>query len=290
MHSNNTRSNHEYEIDSFRPEDATGIVRLFKAVYGDGYPIKIYYDQDKLIEANRTGEFHSVVARTPEGQVIGNHNLVRSAPHALTYEWAAGLVLSEFRAYGVTGKIVDYMLNELAPRTEVEEIFGEPTLTQILIQKMSVGLKFVETALEVGLMPASLYSKEKSAADRVSTLLQFRCYKPRPQKVFVPRCYEEEIRFLYSVLDDERTLVEAAEKTRAEGAADISIRVFDFAQVARVAVNHPGADFEARFREVENVALDRNVVVIQVWLRLDSPVVSAAVDVLRSKEIGRAHV
>ncbi|MFH1138042.1 MAG: hypothetical protein V1816_18380 [Pseudomonadota bacterium] len=283
MNTSAMRSNFKCEIDSFRPEDATGIVRLFEAVYGDGYPIKMYYDRDKLSEANRTGECLSVVARTPEGRVIGNHNLVRSAPYAYTYEWAAGLVLDEYRAYGVTGKIVDYMLNDLAPRTEIQEIFGEPTLTQILIQKMSVGLKFVETALELGLLPASLYSKEKPSTERVSTLIQFRAYKPKPQAVFVPRPYEEELRFLYSALDDERTLVAAQDNVQADGAADIGLAVFDFARVARVAVNHPGSDFGASFEDVEKKALDQNVIVIQVWLGLDSPAVSAAVDVLRSK-------
>lgn len=56
-----------YAVDLFRPEDAQGVVRPFQAVYGDDHPVKMYYDREKLAEANRTGDCRSVVARTADG-------------------------------------------------------------------------------------------------------------------------------------------------------------------------------------------------------------------------------
>ena len=42
----------EFYIDTFRPEDAQGIVRLFRAVYGEHYPIQLFYDPQTIIAVN----------------------------------------------------------------------------------------------------------------------------------------------------------------------------------------------------------------------------------------------
>jgi hypothetical protein len=273
----------QYTVDLFRPEDARGIVRLFESVYGNDYPIRIYYDPEQLKHANHTGACHSVVARTTDGQVVGVHNLVRSAQYDSTYEWAAGLVLKEYRSLRITERIVEHLMNDLVPRLGIEEVFGEPACNHTHIQKMSARMGFIETALELSLMPASAYSKEKSASGRVTTLLQFRCFKPKPHNVFLPLAYEEELRFLYSALDDSRTLVPVEEHGPEAVRSEVSVQFFDFAQVARIAIHHAGEDVDSRLAEIEQDALRRNVVVLQAWLRLDTPAVASAVHTLRAR-------
>ncbi|MEW6669079.1 MAG: hypothetical protein AB1512_28040 [Thermodesulfobacteriota bacterium] len=273
----------QYTVALFRPEDARGIVRLFEAVYGNDYPIRLYYDPEQLKRANHTGDCHSVVARTPDGQIIGVHNLVRSAPYDSTYEWAAGLVLKEYRSLRITEKIVERMMNELVPRLGIDEVFGEPACNHTHIQKMSARLGFVETALELSLMPESAYSKEKSASGRVATLLQFRCFKPKPHTVCVPRVYESELRLLYSALDDRRTLVPVDEQGLEAVGSEVGVQVFDFAQVARLTIRHAGEDLDSRLAGIERDALGRNAVVFQAWLRLDTPAVASAVRTLRAR-------
>lgn len=50
---NNTEPAEEnFDVGSFRPEDAEGIVRLFRAVYGEHYPIKLFYDPQAIIAVN----------------------------------------------------------------------------------------------------------------------------------------------------------------------------------------------------------------------------------------------
>lgn len=41
-----------WEVDLFRPEDAPGVARLFRLVYGDGYPVKTFTDPERLIAEN----------------------------------------------------------------------------------------------------------------------------------------------------------------------------------------------------------------------------------------------
>lgn len=272
-----------FEVDQFRPEDASGVVQLFEAVYGRDYPIDLYYDPEKLVQANLTGEVRSVVARTPEGLIVGVHNLVRSANYDSNYEWAAGLVLPEYRAMRVTDKIVDYLFNVLTPKLGIGQIHGEAACIMVHIQKMCARLRMVETAIELALMPAALYSKEKNVSGRVATLLISRCNRSNPHTVFVPKVYEEEFRFLYSALDDERILAPAEENSPVVLTSKVSMQIFDFAQVARITINCAGQDLGARLAELEKEARGKNVVVVQAWVRSDSPAVASAVDTLRSR-------
>jgi len=94
-------SSQEIEIDFFRIEDASGIARLFRQVYGEGYPIRTYYLPDQLIEENAAGHIISNVARTPTGEVVGHNALVLMDPATHLYENAAGAVLPAFRGQGV---------------------------------------------------------------------------------------------------------------------------------------------------------------------------------------------
>jgi len=60
-----------FTVGSFRPDDADGIVDLFRAVYGEGYPIRLFYDPAAITAANTEGRYYSICARTASGEVIG---------------------------------------------------------------------------------------------------------------------------------------------------------------------------------------------------------------------------
>ena len=70
----------EIEIDFFRIEDAPGIARLFREVYGEAYPIRTYYLPNQLIEENAAGHILSSVVRTAAGEVVAHNALVLMDP------------------------------------------------------------------------------------------------------------------------------------------------------------------------------------------------------------------
>jgi hypothetical protein len=279
-----SREQEPFAVGSFRPEDADGIVRLFRAVYGEGYPIRLFYDPAAITAANREGRYYSICARTDAGEVIGVTHLYLSAPCKTLYEWGAGLVLKECRNWGINNRLGDFACNEFVPRNHhIEELFGEAVCNHTHLQKAIARFNIVETAIEVALMPAEAFTQEKSAAGRVATLNAFRCYKPKPHRIFLPQVYERELQGIYARLDDARDVaasegeIPGARPTRAD------LTVFDFARVARIAVPESGADFPDRLCVLENEALAKNTVVFQVWLNLTEPWVGAAVDVLRER-------
>ncbi|MEW6264638.1 MAG: hypothetical protein AB1641_16320 [Thermodesulfobacteriota bacterium] len=274
----------EWIVDLFRPEDAPGVTRLFKTVYGVGYPIKTFIEPDKLIEENAAGRTISSVARTPKGDVVGHNALFNSAPWTGIYESGAGAVHPEYRGgKHIFTRMVRHGVEEAPKIFPVAAIFGEPVCNHVFTQKMCHGQGWTSFALEVDLMPAAAYAQEKSAAGRVSTLLDFFTIEPRPHTVYLPPVYETSLRFIYQALDDERRLL-TAEKTSPDRAGTvIKAQVFDFAQVARLTVWEAGSDFETELdREIQAV-LSRGMVVIQVWVKLTWPWIGRVVEILRSR-------
>jgi len=273
-----------FAMSSFRVEDADGIVDLFRSVYGEHYPVRLFYDPAAIIDANREGSYYSICARTLSGKIIGVQHLYLSAQCRFLYECGAGLVRKEYRNSGVNKRLLDFSVNEFVPRHKhIETVFGEAVCNHPYMQKSIQIFNFVETAIEVALMPAEAYTQEKSAAGRVATLSVSRCFKAKPHRIFLPSIYEMELRKIYDRLDDSREIVLSVEEI-ADGKATVAdLTVFDFARVARIAVTDIGADFSNRIFSLEAEALAKRVVVFQIWLNMTNFSVGAAVDILREQ-------
>ncbi len=271
-----------YVIDLFRPEDAEGVVHLFKTVYGEGYPIRTFIDPKVLTEENAAGRAISTVVRTPKGDIVGHVAMFQSAPYKKVYESGAGLVHPSYRGGAGIFTSMGVYGEKIAPRFGVEAVFGEPVCNHVFAQRAMASLDYVTQTLEVDLMPAAAYDQEKSASGRVSTLLDFKTLKPRPHEVFLPRAYEEPLHYLYRGLDDQRQIRISADAQLPEIPTGLDTQVFDFAQVARITVNQAGPDFSALLVQEEKKLSARKVIVFQVWLNLSWPWIEAIVSKLQS--------
>ncbi|MCX5882185.1 MAG: hypothetical protein NTU74_10405 [Deltaproteobacteria bacterium] len=271
----------EIEIDFFRTEDAPGIARLFRQVYGEGYPIRTYYLPDRLIEENAAGHIISCVARTPTGEVVGHNALILLDSATHLYENAAGVVLPTFRGQAIFPRLFKHTIVNISKRFGVEGIVGEPVCNHVHLQKMCLQLDFKESGLEVDLMPAAAYGMEPSAFSRVSVLLGYFMHRPRVQTIQMPMAYRDELSYLYAGLNLERTFVFSTNDLPAEGSSQGSMNLFDLAQVARITIDCIGPDFDPFIFHMESEAREKGMVIFQVWLPLASPFASAATDILR---------
>jgi len=273
-----------YEFDSFRPEDAEGVSRLFRIVYGDSYPIRTFIEPKLLIEENAAGRTISSVARTPKGDIVGHGALFHSAPYERVCESGAGLVHPSYRGgKGIYTTLGLHVVDAAAKKYEIEQVFGEPVCNHIFAQKGTASAGWITQAVEVDLMPAEAYDKEKSASGRVTALLDFKTLRPKPHTIYLPAAYKETLQFLYSGLDDRRDIQSTAEETPPHSVTDIRAQVFDFAKVIRLAVHEAGVDFKDVLDKEEKSALGKGVVVLQVWLKLSWPWIGRVVDILRKR-------
>lgn len=275
--------NQKYEIDLFRPEDAPGIARLFRMVYGEGYPVKIFTDPERLREENAARRTISSVARTPKGDIVGHTALYNGAPFQGLFEAGASLVASNYRGGIIAFRLLEHSIREAAPRFGIEAVFGEPVCNHVITQKIGARLKSEPCALEVDLMPAEAYTKEKSASGRVATLLAFSVLAPKPQTIYVPGAYEDMVRFIYDGIRHEGRFESSSEDLPEELKTCMDVQIFDFAKVGRFSVEEAGADFLSVFDAREREALDKGTIVHQVWLKLSWPWVGRVVDFLRAR-------
>lgn len=276
-------SERDYTIDLFEPGDAPGVARLFTEVYGDAYPIKVVYNPEKLVTAVETAEYIPIVARTPDRRILGYLSLYRSAPNKRLYEVGQALVLPEHRNTPVAGLMFRYITKVAPTISGVEALFFEGVCNHTLTQRAGMIFKYVETAIEVDLMPAEAYEREHSASGRVATLDMFRTLIPKPHLLYVPGVYENYSRYVLDGMDDTRSVKVATEPLASGGSTKITSQVFDFAQVARLTVREVGLDFEETFAAEEKRLNDQHCKVIQVWLKLSWPWVGAVVNILRDK-------
>lgn len=272
------------EIDLFQPRDAAGVAALFRAVYGDSYPVGVYYDPDLLARENAAGRIISSVARTPRGEVVGHTAMFNSAPNPGIFELGAGGVLPSYRN---TAKLLTRMMihgpRVAAERFGLEAVFGDPVCTHVYSQKICHTLGWTTHALEVDLMPAGLYGEAAEADGRVSATMDFLTVKPRPHEVHLPAVYEDALRFLYRGLDDARELRASAGTAPAGLATRVESRLHRSSQLARLTVWEAGADLDEAVAREEDAAASQGVRVVQAWLRLACPWVGQAVDTLRRR-------
>ncbi|OPY71885.1 MAG: hypothetical protein A4E64_03141 [Syntrophorhabdus sp. PtaU1.Bin058] len=272
-----------YEIDLFRPGDAAGVAQLFREVYGNDYPVKIVYDPEEFAKAVARQDYISVVARTPEGGIVGFSSFYRSAPNQNLYEMGLGMVSAEYRRTAILGLLMRRLVKAAFTSPGFDAFFGEAVCNHILMQKGTAVFKTVETAIEVDLMPSEAYEKEESAAGRVSTVVSTRTLVPRPHVIYVPEIYDEYLAYIYSTFDDGRTLKRSDERLPSGRSTGLAVQTFEGAQVARISVNEAGSDFETILDPEEKEARSKDVTVIQVWLNLSLPWVGICVDILRSR-------
>ncbi|MBP7737697.1 MAG: hypothetical protein KA369_17070 [Spirochaetes bacterium] len=272
-----------HTVRLFRREDAPQITKLFRAVYGDGYPARFVYDPEKIIEAFEKGESYSIVAVMEDGSLAGQCSLFRSSPYRGLYENGAGLVLPQYRKMGINEDILDfiYKSKDLAARLGMEELWGEAVCNHVFMQKAVLRHGAVETALEVDLMPSEAYEKEKSAGGRVAAINSFICYRPRTMDIHAPRAYEDALAWIYGGLDDSRMIRPAAGEL--PGIATVrDVQLLEFARVARINVDECGSDFRKSMEELEEDLKVKNMAVTQVRLKLTKPWIGGAVEILRS--------
>jgi hypothetical protein len=272
-----------FDVGLFCSADGEGVARLFRSVHGEDYPIKMFYDPVQLNTANEKGDYYSIVARSSDGEIVGIHNLFRSAPSREVYEWGVGLVLKEWRVKGVSGAIEQFMIDNVVPKLGMHTVFGEPVTNHVHMQKQGAKYGFNITALEVGLMPGETYSGEGVTSQRVSTLLFFRVYRNIPQKIFLPRPYKVALRFMYEHFLSGRAFSESTASLPIHTDSLSSMDLFDFAKVARIAFYETGSDFSERISALESEAVKKGSVVIQVWLKLTSPWIGEVVKDLQAR-------
>lgn len=270
-----------FVIDFFRPEDAYGVARLMFSVYGDGHPVDTYYIPEQLTAENCAGRIRSVVARTNSGQIVCHEAFYRSSsPNPDMYELGMGLTLPGYRGSQAFSGCTK-LLTTLVEGGTIKAIYGEGVCNHTITQKTSGLVKFVETALEVDLMPASTYAKERASDGRVSCLMYFRIAQDQCRPLYLPDCYADQIKFMMDGFNLDRKIVPSL-PVAINAASHLHIDRFEAPGVCRCNILEPGRDLSQRIASLEQELRARNYALFQCYVPLGVATAASSIATLRS--------
>ena len=270
------------QIRLMREDDAPKVVELYRAVYGEAYPVQSVYDPGAIIASQQAGDFYRVLA-VREDKVIGQTAVYRSGPpNPNLYEEGQGIVLAECRNQGILEQVMRHAHDTVYPETGLTQLWGEAVCNHVFMQKAGVKLNYVYTGIEIDLMPAAAYQKEKSSAARVSSLLGFKVVDAATQQIHLPAVYSKTIAWLYQPLALHRQFLPGTGALSQDQNTQATEQIYTSAGVARFTFMTLGHDFEATLQSKEKTAADQGCTVLQAFLNLTDPAVAAAVQILRS--------
>lgn len=265
------------EIELLRPEDAWKLARLFYEVYGDGYPMDLYYVPELLLAEIESGRLHCVVARTEGGDIVGHMALYRCAPSPLLYESGVGLVAPNYRIFSnIVFRLGVFITEELTRRFALHGMFCEAVCAHKAIQKLSVRMGHVPVALELDLIPDGIYSSP--GGSRTSCVLVFESRDKDAQRIHIPECYQGYARYLYEPLPLRREFAPASESA-PDGESRWTERLSTGAGLVRCSVSGIAGDFPVFLADFE--ARNAACPVRQMFLNLAEPQVGLGVKLLR---------
>ena len=140
-----------------------------------------------------------------------------------------------------------------------------------------------ETAIEIGLMPASAYDVEKSAQGRVSCIMGFKILTQKTESQYLPEKYIARAKEIMADIVPARKFVISDEKPQKNTKTGASVKYFGFAQVLRVNVNSTGSDFRSSANRIEKRYAAKGAEVIQFFVNLSEPSASYAINCLKAK-------
>jgi len=266
-------------IGPFRPEDALGVALAYLEAYGDVFPLEYVYDPAEIARRNATGDLHTVVARTPRGEVVGLFGLFRPAPNPDVREAGQLIVLKSYRKRNVATVLCVEALDNLPARLGLPVMICEALTNNMASQHLGEVKGMAFTGLEVECMPSPAPAKTDGAARNISLLLMFKVFDRSPCAVHLPEAYRTFCEAVYAEMALPRTVLPAAQPAGETVAAD----PFVLPQIGlvRQTVQRCGKDFGELVAASEAMAGERGLV--QVFLNLGDAATPQAVESLRQR-------
>jgi hypothetical protein len=257
------------------PEDAEGTAKLFHIIYGENYPVDVYYDPDGLRREQAAENVRSMVARLDTGHIVGHLALYRaSAPFAGLLECGLGMVHPLYRGTFILFHLFEAFMNGPAKAPNVPAVFGEAIADKLHTQHLAALYGMRESAIELEVMPGT-------GQGRVSCLFQhLENDKPR-HRLHVPTKYASQLDFILNGTNLQRNLTPA--DGTLTGTTKARVDHFASAQVLRASVIRPGRDFTTWAEAAEARAKDMGCRVLQWFVNLGRADVEQVVDVLHSR-------
>src|SRR5262245_32985841 len=188
-----------YTIRCLGPDDAGGVTRLVRLVYGDAYYPRDLYDPIKIIHLNEVEKLVSVVAVDLSGQVVGHYALERPDLGAVA-ETSDAIVLPEHRHHQLMEQM-RLLLHEEAIRLGLTGLVGYPVTNHVFSQDAEEHFGAHPRGVALGLWPRSFHNMPEPLTQRMSFVIYFRFLRPPGPICHVATPHQELIARIYRQYD-----------------------------------------------------------------------------------------
>ncbi len=269
------------EIREMRESDAMGVAQCVYRCYGYTYLDPGMYRPRSLRSWTRSGVLRSVVAVTPQGEVVGHCALTFDHPGAPVPEAGKLVVDPRYRGHHLAERLAEVRAG-MARSLGLSGIWAECVTNHPYSQREVVALGGVETGLLVGATPAALTMEglENVAGGRHSLLAMWTSVGGTvPSRIHVPARHEGLLAELVERSGVVRSIVPG---TAGPSAAHSHLRASPdtAAGVGRIRVDAVGTDLVARVAHELDALLAYDLAAVQMDLDLDDPHAGWAIDAL----------
>ena len=274
----------EWTVDFFKPEDANGVVELFRSVYGNEYHMKSIYDPDQLIAEQLSGKTYRAVVRTAGGEIIGHTAFCATSPlNPALYEALQLLVRHDWRGTSVATELNRFAIPGIPVKFGLKQVWGEAVCNHVSSQRAYTENLYAETGCELALLPGAGMARSMKVADagRVAVIVVFRPYEARPQTIYLPTVYWKELEYLYADFDHGHRFLPGDAHLPAKQKTQGKLELYSQVAVARMNFTAIGSDFSDLLTQFDHQASENGILVYQVFLPLTVAATGEAVDILR---------
>jgi hypothetical protein len=276
-------SNSQFSIRPVTAGNAAHVAGVFRALYGDDFPIGYVYDADLLLAELAGGRLCAALACDGNSRAVGYISCYRCAPNAKLWEVGNLLVVPEYSASSLALALTDYFLQpgNLA-RESNEGIVDEAVCHHYFTQVACAKVGMVDCALALDQLDGASFKQHRPETARVACLLQFLEYAEASVRCHLPRCYGDILRRVLEPLAPRRLLTAEA-PLPSSGATLASDDWWAAAGTWRVSVSRVGSDWADYLDRLLDAARERRAVSLLVVLNADQACIDAAVDALRQR-------
>lgn len=255
-------------------EEAIEVSKCAYEAYGYSYEDYIYYPE-KIVELNRAGVMHSVVAATKKGTLAGHAALKLSAPGVKSGELSAFFLQPEYHASDL-GLHLGRTLLERAGQLGLNSVFIRTPAGDKISQQLFDALGFRSCGLLLAAFPAAPDDKPQSTViqHRINGLLQWRTVtEPRTRRVFPPPVLRAAVESCYRGIGIPASKFDADIEAKRVVKETSLLRVSkaEVLNTAEIAVEQYGWDVMAKIRKELRLLCLEGISAVYLQLNLEHP-------------------
>lgn len=270
-----------FDIHPLRKKEALEVSRCVYDEFGYTYVHKLVYYPEQFYAACTRGEYYSLVATAPDGEVAGHVALALSPYLPGTAEISVGVVKKKFRQFSLMTKLTSELIRIACEELNLTSLNANPVLYHVFTQKISLKTGLTPCAFLLNYLNHDLATSYDSVTYRQSLAWAVRMLSCPSRTVYVPEEAGDIVRFVLEEAKTTRPFAPGsppAPETYSELILDIDRRLRD----GRIFVTTVGSDIAACLKashlRLKNEICESTV----IFLNLNDPAAPQAYDAAKA--------